>query len=274
MVSSGFEAAVDAIVNGDAEALKRLLSEQPELIRTRSQRKHAATLLHYVAANGVENERQKTPPNIAEITEILLRAGADIEATADVYGGGCTTLGLAATSIHPQRAGVMEPLLSALLKHGARIDPLLVDACLANGRGEAAEFLATRGAPVNFSAAAGLGHIEAVKSSFQSANWEEREQGFLYACQFGRNDVVEFLLEAGVGIGVRDNNGQTGLHWAAIGRHLDTVKLLLAHNPPLDAQNAYGGTALGQAMWSADHGGNPESYSAIIETLVAAGIQC
>src|SRR3982751_797969 len=59
-----FEAAVDAIVGGDATRLARLLHEHPALVRARSTRAHRATLLHYVSANGVEDFRQKMPPNI------------------------------------------------------------------------------------------------------------------------------------------------------------------------------------------------------------------
>jgi hypothetical protein len=58
------------------------------LARAKSDREHGGTLLIYTSANGVERYRQGTP------------------ATADVYGGGCTTLGLAATSTHPRLAGV------------------------------------------------------------------------------------------------------------------------------------------------------------------------
>jgi hypothetical protein len=43
--------------------------------------------LHYCSANGVEGYRQKTPKNIVEITRILLEAGAEVDARADVYGG-------------------------------------------------------------------------------------------------------------------------------------------------------------------------------------------
>jgi hypothetical protein len=272
MIPSNFETAADAIVSGDTATLQRLLREEPELIRARSPRAHKATLLHYVSANGVEDDRQKTPRNIAEIAEILLRAGADIEAAANVYGGGCTTLGLAATSGHPERAGVLEPLLSTLLDFGAHIDPLLVNSCLANGRGKAAEFLAGRGANVDFASASGLGHLEAVQACMEAATSQQREQGFLYACQYGRSDVVAFLLKEGVGITVEDRQGQTGLHWAAAAGQLDTVKLLLQHQPRLEAKNTYGGTALGQARWSSAQGGDLDAYKAVIETLIAAGV--
>ena len=60
--------------------LKKLLREDPELIRARSTREHRATLLHYVSANGVESYRQKTPKNIVRITKLLLDAGAEAKA--------------------------------------------------------------------------------------------------------------------------------------------------------------------------------------------------
>ena len=276
---SRFEAAADAIVNGDIGTLKRLLREEPELIHARSRREHGATLLHYVSANGVEGYRQKTPQNIVEITEMLLRAGAEIDATANVYGGGCTTLGLAATSVHPERAGVQEALLQALLGHGANMDQRsgagngqsIVSVCLANGRLNAADFLASRGARLDLVAAAGLGRLDLVETFYPQVTEEQVRDAFLWACEYGRNHVVEFLLGKGVDLIVHSRDGQTGLHWAVIGGQLDTVKLLLRHKAPLEVENSYGGTVLGQALWSAAHGGDPELYVAILETMLEAG---
>jgi hypothetical protein len=63
--------------------------------------------LHYVAANGVEGYRQKTPKNAVKVAEILLNAGAEVGADFD-YGSlrrayperaGSTPLGLVATSV-------------------------------------------------------------------------------------------------------------------------------------------------------------------------------
>lgn len=283
-----FEAAADAIVNGKTATLKRLLREDPELIRARSTREHQATLLHYVSANGVEGYRQKTPKTIVRITKLLLDAGAEIDATAEVYGGGATALGLAATSVHPERAGVQEALLEALLDHGAAIDrpcgagnndPAVLG-CLANGRGEAAAFLADRGAGLTLASAAGVGRLDVVRSYFDDegalkpgASKEQMEAGFLYACAYGQAEVVEFLLEQGVDLASHSGDGQTGLHWAVIGGHLDTVRSLLRRNASLEVKNRYGGTVLGQALWSAAHGGDSEIYIEIIETLIAAGAE-
>src|SRR5437764_14807842 len=112
----------EANEHGDAAKLKRLLRYNPPLGRTRATREHGATLLHYTSANGVEGYRQKTPKNIVEITKMLLDAGADVDATCDVYGGDATTLGLTATSIHPANAGRMNELLQLLLDRGASMD--------------------------------------------------------------------------------------------------------------------------------------------------------
>jgi len=51
----------------------------------------------------VEDFRQKTPNKVVEIAELLLDAGAEVNAESNAYGGGCTALGLVATSGHPER---------------------------------------------------------------------------------------------------------------------------------------------------------------------------
>jgi len=289
-----FEAAADAIVSGDVETLRRLLRENPELIRARSAREHRATLLHYISANGVEGYRQKTPRNAVKIAEILLEASAEVDAEADVYGGGATALGLVATSVHPEEAGVQKALMEVLLDHGAIFDQGdhgagdrsagagnrrgMVGACLANGRGQAAEFFAQRGARMDLDEAAGVGRMDVVESFFvedgrlkTNATATQMERGFLWACEYGRNGVVEFLLKKGVDLLSRADTGQTGLHWAVIGGHLDTIQLLLERGASLEAKNAYGGTPLGQALWSAMNGEPGIDYFSVIEMLIEAG---
>lgn len=183
---SNFEAAADAIVNGDLAALRRLLERDPALARARSTRDHHSTLLHYVSANGVEDYRQKSPPNIVEITKLLLDAGADPDATSEAYGGGCTTVGLVATSVHPEQAGVQIALLETLLDRGAQMDlpgaagnaHSLIHGTLANGQPAAARFLAGRGARLDYVSAAALGRLETLDAP---ASKELMEEALLYA---------------------------------------------------------------------------------------------
>jgi ankyrin repeat protein len=262
---SQFESAADAIVNGDSAALSALLTENPQLVRERSHRMHRSTLLHYISANGVEDFRQKTPPNIVEIAAFLLQAGSDVNAESDAYRGRSTTLGLAATSCHPENAGVQIPLLELLIAHGAALDgpdgSSSVNSCLHNGRGEAAEFLANAGARLDLEGSAGVGRLDIVKSYFDSdgkllpsATPEQMRDGFTWACEFGRTEVVEFLLASGIDVGTKlKSHGATGLHWAAYGGHAAIIKLLLERGSRVDVEDeTYNGTPLGWALYAWD----------------------
>ena len=108
-------------------------------------------------------------------------------------------------------------------------------AALHNGRGEAAEFFASRGARLDLEGAAGVGRLDVVKSFFNddgslkpTATQQQMKDGFAWACEFGRTSVVDFLLQKGIEVDAKlKHDGQTGLHWAAYGGHADTVRLLL-----------------------------------------------
>lgn len=283
-----FECAVEAVIDGDAAKLREMLRTNPALIHARSPREHHATLLHYVSANGVEDYRQKTPKNAVEIATILLDAGADVHAVADAYGK-ATTIGLTATSLHPLRAGILIPLLELLLARGASVDNApgewnTVNACLANGRRLGSEFMASRGAKLDLEGAAGVGRLDLVKNFFNedgslgpNATKRQMESGFIWACEYGRAEVADFLLRMGVDKNTYRQHKLTGLHWAAASGDLLTVKAVLRHNPPLEAENVWGGTPLGSAIWAAtesdpnDPVGPSADWVPIIEVLLQEG---
>jgi ankyrin repeat protein len=278
--SEAFEAAADALVSGDEAALRALLTAEPGLVHARSDREHGATLLIYTSANGVEMYRQRTPGNIVLLAELLLDSGAAVDATADVYGTACTTLGLAATSAHPRAKGVQLQLLQLLLDRGARMEDEIagckagiVLACLGNGCPEAAAYLADRGARVCFVEAAGIGRSETVERLLETgtATQREKNEALLRACANGKTEIADLLIRSGAELGATSSDGQTPAHLAVIAGNLETLKRLLAHDPPLEQQNAYGGTVLGQTLWSAAHGGDPDHYIAIVDCLLAAG---
>jgi len=275
-----FEAAVDAIVSGDLVRLRQLLLEDPDLIRARSIRVHHSTLLHYLGANGVEGFRQHTPPNAVAIAEVLLAAGADVNLVADMYRGS-TTLALAATSLHPQRAGVQKGLLQVLLDHGAAIDHpatgggrSIVHSCLANGRPEAAEYLARRGASLDFESAAALDRLETVSTYLTaekpSVTDAQKAAALVAASINGATAVVEFLLDRGVHVDAQAN-GFSGVNAAATSGRAETVRLFLSRSASLEIKNEYGGTALDGALWGALNTPERGDYVAVIESLLAAG---
>ncbi|MBN8249160.1 MAG: ankyrin repeat domain-containing protein, partial [Verrucomicrobia bacterium] len=246
--------------------------------------------LHYVGANGVEGWRQRAPPNAVEIAGILLRAGAVVDAMAAMYGGS-TTLGLVATSIHPLQAGVQNALMAFLLDHGAAMDhpraagngQSIVNGCLANGRPGAAEFLAQRGARLDLEGAAGVGRLEEVRRFFDpegrlrsGATPDPLKSGLQWACEYGRTEVVRFLLERGA-VPDEIHRGQTALHWAAYGGFAELVTLILQRKPRprVNVQDErWRNTPLGWALhgWAhpPEHSTGVDHYE-VVAALIAAG---
>jgi ankyrin repeat protein len=291
-----YEAAVDAIVTGDLPALESLLREDSELVRRRSTRVHGATLLHYVAANGVEQYRQKTPPNAVEIAGLLLRQGADPEATARVYGEADTTMGLLVSSVHPAKAGVQVALVNALVDAGAAPngpdddgEPLLTAVLFQYV--PAANALIERGARVDtVVTAAGLGREALVREMVDESGTlrpgvrlarvgvpkprqdprANLEWALASAAGLGHPGVVDFLAGCGVDLSTRTFAGFTALHWAAVNAHLEVVDVLLAYGAQLeDTANSHHSTVLGCARWAAGQG-LPDA-PAVIDRLLAAG---
>lgn len=288
--TDAFEAAADAIVTGQLETLDRLLREHPGLIGNRSTREHRATLLHYVSANGVENYRQRTPPNIVGIAERLLRAGAEVDDEANVYGGGATTLGLVATSAHPRHAGVQNELIDLLLTHGARKDLRgagngqgIVNGCLHNGCPEAALHLVNRGAPVDLEAATGVGRLDLVRTFFDQnggpshATSADLLSAFSLAAGYGHPDVAAYLLDRGVAVNAGLSlvgQGHTALHLAALRGDVDVVRLLLSRGAALDVRDDTWHTApitWAVHAWRHEPHAPPERYVEVVRLLVAAG---
>src|SRR3954464_13655796 len=163
---------------------------------------------------------------------MLLDAGADVEAGADVYGPGCTPPRLTAATTNPKNAGVLYELLDLLLARGAKLavqgagnQHELVRGCLANGRPEAAEYLAAKGAPLDLEGAAGVGRLDLVKSFFNAdgsltaaATLKTMSGGFNWACGCGRTEIVQYLLARGVDVNaITGTHKHIALHWAEYG---------------------------------------------------------
>jgi ankyrin repeat protein len=280
-----FESAAESVINGDVAALEAALRRDAGLTRARSSRVccfdppvHRATLLHYVAANGVEGYRQKTPPNAVEIGRALLEAGAEPDALADMYGAECTPMSMLVSSSHPAKAGLQVPLLELLLDFGADIEgrgsrkwggPL--HTALAFGMSDAANALARRGARIDLPEAAGLGRIGDAIRLVPNANAEARHRALALAAQHGHEEIVRILLDAGEDPNRYNPEGNhphsTPLHQAVLGGYEAVVRLLVERGARLDTRDTiWQGTPLGWALY-----GGGKAQSEMAECLRSLG---
>jgi len=255
-----FEAAVEAVVHGDLESLRRMLRDDPALVRARSPRRHRATLLHYIAANGVEDARQRTPANALEVARLLLESGAEVDALADMYDQRCTTMSMLVSSAHPDEAGLQAALAELLVDHGAALDgpgsawSSAVMTALTFGYPATAEALARRGASVDdVAVAAGLGRVDDVRRLLPASSAERRHAALALAAQYGHADVVALLLDAGEDPSRYNPEGHhahaTPLHHAAGWGHVEAVRTLVEHGARLDMRDTiYDGTPLDWAL--------------------------
>ncbi|MEQ8675194.1 MAG: ankyrin repeat domain-containing protein [Aggregatilineales bacterium] len=246
-----FDKAIDAVIHGNAATLKTLLTDHPELATARSLNgKGKATLLHYVAANGVEDHLQQTPPNAVEIAEILFTAGADPNATADIYGGGAGSTPLVGlvSSVHPHEAGVQTDLVRVFVRHGAKPNGILGDGrplatALETWYPLAFKTLVDSGATLDnlvFAASAGRNDLVETMLSAETLtpytnalgeviydNETIRQIAFVKACLCGQLATVQLLQAHGVPLNGRIKHSRTGLHEAAYGGELDVVRWLV-----------------------------------------------
>lgn len=266
-----FESAAEAVITGDHEALGTLLRADPQLVHARSSRVtchdpavHGATLVHYLAANGIEGYRQLSPPNAVPIARMLLDAGAEPDALAGMYGGQCATLSMLVSSSPPADAGVQVPLLHVLVDYGADVNgagvatawvsPMLT--ALVFGFGDAALALEARGARVTeLEAAAGLGRAADCAAMLPTATPLSRHRALALAAQLGHADVVRLLLDAGEDPNRFNPDGYhshgTPLHQAALAGHLPVVRVLVERGARLNIEDGlWKATPLGWARHS------------------------
>jgi hypothetical protein len=268
-----FESAVHAVITGNVPLLERLLAEHADLVRARSTRRtchdpsvHGATLLHYIAANGVEGYNQRSPANAVDVARRLLEAGAAVDALAGMYGGQYATMSMLVSSTPPASAGVQVPLIHLLLDFGAAVDGVgspqwgsNLATALAFGFHDAAEALVQRGARIdNIAFAAGLGRLADAERLLAASDALSRHRALALAAQHGHTGIVKLLLDAGEDpnrYNPAGNHGHsTPLHQAALVGHDDVVRLLVERGASLEIEDTiHHGTPLGWAEYAGQH---------------------
>ncbi len=170
-------------------------------------------MLHHVAANGIEVERQlQSPPNATQIMRLLLERGAEPDALCTIYGNHDTALDLLVSSAVPATAGVQAALVDELCRGGALVngpgdDGLPLWTAISFGYTEAAEALVRCGARVDsLVLSAALGDLDAVIRYFEpgAATDPPVDHALVEAALHRRRDVVAFLLDHGPDLSFRE----------------------------------------------------------------------
>lgn len=81
----------------------------------------------------------------------------------------------------------------------------------------------------------------------------------------GYEEQMEELLNSGHSIHETDSMGNTALHWAAAGNHLEAVQLAIKFGANINTQNNYGETPLHKAVW--------KNHVDVAEFLVQSGAE-
>ncbi|MBS4029639.1 MAG: ankyrin repeat domain-containing protein [Ignavibacteriales bacterium] len=193
---------------GDTEKVKELLQRNPKLVHTKDI--FAKTPLHLAAEN-----------NHTETAQLLLSANAELECETS---WGMTPLAWASN------CGAFD-VAELLLSRGAK-STMWIFAAL----GKTEEVESYFQTPTSLKEYAGQSRaVETEKNVWKklppSENFTELiSDAFCIACRNGKLDVVKFLFERGAEINFKGFFGGTGLHWASINGHKETVEWLLQHH--------------------------------------------
>jgi hypothetical protein len=187
--------------------------------------------LEFVAENPVRHGA--LPPNIVELTKVILDAGSHQSAKNE-------TLLLVSTGSVPRECRAQIPLIDLLCDYGAEPDSAVHAAAL-HGEFEAVNALIRRGARIDLAVAAALGRIGDARRLIAGASAEERHLALSLGADFGHVAIVRLLLDAGEDPDrynpVGGHSHTTPLHQAAGSGHDEVVRLLVERGAKLDLKD-------------------------------------
>jgi hypothetical protein len=261
---AAFRRAVDLLDAGDVSGLSDHLQHFPALLR---QRVHFEgvnyfrnpTLLEFTAENPVRHG--KLPATIVEATRVILEAGVEQSALNE-------TLMLVATGRVPRECGVQILLIDLLCDFGANPTGAL-HASVAHGEFEPVNALIQRGASIDLPVAAALGRTSDFIRLLPSSGEQARHLALAFGSQFGQVQIVRMLLDVGQDPNrynpLGGHSHSTPLHQAALGGHVEVVRLLVERGARVDLKDVlWQGTP---ADWARHEGRTElEAYLRKLET--------
>lgn len=231
-----FRHAVDLIDSGDADSLRALLKQHPNLVR-----RHVVfeggnyfrnpSLLEFIAENPVR--RGTMPKNIIEVAKVILDAGPEQSALDE-------TLMLIATGSVPRECGQQRSLIQLLCSCGANANNALRPAAVLHELDSVAALL-DHGAQIDLPVAAALGRTQDFQRLLPESNADDRHLVLALASQYGYVQVVRLLLDAGEDPNrynpIGGHSHSTPLHQAAYSGSEELVRLLVERGARLDMKD-------------------------------------
>ena len=231
-----FRRAVDLLDAGDTAGLRAHLKRHPNLAHQRvgfegGNYFRNPTLLEFAAENPVRHGT--LPANIVEVAKVILDASVERSALNE-------TLMLVATGSVPRECHLQLPLIDLLCDYGA--DPSsAIRATALHGELEALQHLMRRGAQMDLPVAAALGRVDDFRRLLPTAGSADRHLALALASQYGRVEIVRWLLDAGEDPNrynpVGGHSHGTPLHQAAGGGYDQLVRLLVERGARLDLKD-------------------------------------
>ncbi len=268
-----FDLAVVYINQGNAEALRAMLEVHPELITQRAKGheeyergyfKHP-TLLHFTAFNPWWNEDTKVPPTTPEVVEVLIEAGAEVDAICGESDNEWTTLGLVTSGGKTNEAGVEPRLIEILVENGANTTNGFEGAVIYQDW-ESADQLIALGAEKTPVVLAYQNDAPALKKALAEADQDTKQKALFTAVVKGNLEATQVALDAGANPSAfmpsPFHPGTTAVHQAAWFDQVEILKLLLANGGSAVLRDKnYDGTPLN---W-AGHAHNDECLEILLE---------
>jgi len=229
---------VALIDQGQSTELAGLLAAHPYLLSATAEEDGsfagmyfaAPKLLWFVAENPIRN--RTLPSNIADVVTAIVSAASDA-GTEDLVEQLNTTLSLTVSGLVAREAGVLEPLVEALVTAGADAAGA-VRAALSHAQEDAVRVLLDKGAPMSLEVAAGLGLEAELQAQFDESTAQQRDDALLIAAICGQPTTTRILLDKGANPNRYGSSGlaahATPLHMAVMSRSESTVTALITRN--------------------------------------------
>ncbi|MEO8200868.1 MAG: ankyrin repeat domain-containing protein [Gemmatimonadota bacterium] len=287
--------AFEAMRKQDFAGFRRLIQSHPDLARARGT--NGNTLLNLACSLLCGGAIARTIPEteIRAGFDLLLRAGADVNAAND---RGWTPLHQAAYSNNPMVADLLvrAGASTEAEAHGRGGTPLAV--ALFWGHREVSDRLAISGiSPRNLRVAAGLGRTDLLESMFSPADglkpeamanrefyrphsgfpvWrpsndmqEVLDESLVWAAKSDRVEAMEILVSHGARVNADPYRG-TPLLWAAANNRCLSAQWLLGHGAEVNQQATFGGFSHGRGV-TALHLAAQSNHLDMTRILVEAG---